>query len=74
MKFTGKTFTAERTDRTNSSNISKVIVEKLYTDDYKNLLQYGAEKDLEQAEGKERSLIIFLYSISLIGGISPCKQ
>ncbi|KAL4003344.1 DNA polymerase alpha/epsilon subunit B family protein [Acanthocheilonema viteae] len=50
MKFTGKNFTTKRNDRTKGSNVCKVIVEKLYTDDYKNLLQYGAEKDLEQIE------------------------
>ncbi|CAG9535205.1 unnamed protein product [Cercopithifilaria johnstoni] len=50
VKFTGKNFTAKRNNETKGSNICKVTVEKLYADDYKNLLQYGAEKDLEQVE------------------------
>uniref|UniRef100_A0A0R3RYD7 DNA polymerase alpha subunit B n=1 Tax=Elaeophora elaphi TaxID=1147741 RepID=A0A0R3RYD7_9BILA len=50
VKFTGKNFTAKRKNGNEGGNVCKVIVEKLYTDDYKNLLQYGAEKDLEQAE------------------------
>uniref|UniRef100_A0A1I8EUL5 DNA polymerase alpha subunit B n=1 Tax=Wuchereria bancrofti TaxID=6293 RepID=A0A1I8EUL5_WUCBA len=50
IEFTGKNFSAKINDRIKGSNECKVVVEKLYTDDYKNLLQYGAEKDLEQVE------------------------
>ncbi|KAK6102034.1 DNA polymerase alpha/epsilon subunit B family protein [Brugia pahangi] len=50
VEFAGKNFTAKINNRTKDSNECKVVVEKLYTDDYKNLLQYGAEKDLEQVE------------------------
>uniref|UniRef100_A0A8R1Y156 DNA polymerase alpha subunit B n=1 Tax=Onchocerca volvulus TaxID=6282 RepID=A0A8R1Y156_ONCVO len=49
-KFTGENFTAKRNDATKGNNVCKVVVEKIYTDDYKNLFQYGAEKDLEQVE------------------------
>ncbi|VDO45361.1 unnamed protein product, partial [Onchocerca flexuosa] len=49
-KFTGKNFTTKRNDATKGNNVCKVVVEKMYTDDYKNLFQYGAEKDLEQIE------------------------
>ncbi|KAM3723083.1 DNA polymerase alpha subunit [Dirofilaria immitis] len=50
LKFTGKNFIGKRNGTTKNGNICKVVVEKLYNDDYKNLLQYGAEKDLEQVE------------------------
>ncbi|VDK85612.1 unnamed protein product [Litomosoides sigmodontis] len=49
VKLTGKNFTAKR-NGAKGSNVCKVTVEKLYTNDYKNLIQYGAEKDLEQIE------------------------
>ncbi|MCP9258223.1 DNA polymerase alpha subunit B [Dirofilaria immitis] len=60
LKFTGKNFIGKRNGTTKNGNICKVVVEKLYNDDYKNLLQYGAEKDLEQVEGDK---IIFLSYI-----------
>ncbi|EFO26626.2 DNA polymerase alpha subunit B family protein [Loa loa] len=50
VKFTGKNFTAKGSDGVKYDNVCKVVVERLYADDYKNLLQYGAEKDLEQIE------------------------
>lgn len=59
MKLTGKNLITKRNDGAKGSNVCKITVEKLYTDDYKNLIQYGAEKDLEQVEGNERKFRVF---------------
>lgn len=60
VKFTGKNFLTERNGTAKCCKTSKVVVEKLYTDDYKYLSQYGAEKDLEQVEGESRKFLALL--------------
>uniref|UniRef100_A0A915PZ82 DNA polymerase alpha subunit B n=1 Tax=Setaria digitata TaxID=48799 RepID=A0A915PZ82_9BILA len=50
LKVTGKNFTLKQNDTIGSSSLRKVVVEKAYTDNYKNLIRFGGEKDIGQAE------------------------
>lgn len=51
LRYTGKNFNGGGNEASKTETLRKAHLEKMYADDFKNLVQYGTEKETEQTEG-----------------------